>query len=76
MAKQNNQMNREFWESAKNNNYTFRQYFNRLAELSISMFEWKNLPDTVDERFLELSLFKDGKAIFFKERLYVLYKMR
>lgn len=67
MAKQKNQMNREFWESARNNNYTFRQYFNRLAELSISMFEWKNLPDTVDARFLELSLFKDGKAIFFKD---------
>lgn len=67
MAKQKNQMNREFWESAKNNNYTFRQYFNRLAELSISMFEWKNLPDTVDARFLELSLFKDGKAVFFKD---------
>lgn len=67
MARQKNNMNGEFWESAKNNNYTFRQYFNRLAELSISMFEWKNLPDTVDPRFLELALFKDGKAVFFKD---------
>lgn len=67
MAKTKNSMNREFWESAKNNNYTFRQYFNRLAELSIAMFEWQNLPDTIDPRFLELALFKDGKAIFFKD---------
>lgn len=55
----------QFWESAKLNNSTFRQYFNRLTELSVSMFEWKNLPDTVDERFLELTLFGDGMAVFF-----------
>ena len=62
MAKKNN---REFWESATGNNYTYMQYYNRLTELSISMFEWKNLPDTVDERFLELVLFSDGMSVFF-----------
>ena len=59
--------NREFWQSATMNNYTFMQYYNRLTELSMSMFEWKNLPETVDERFLELVLFADGMAIFFKD---------
>lgn len=59
--------NKNFWESAATNNGTFRQYYNRLVELSISMFEWKNLPDTVDPRFLELTLFTDGQAIFFKD---------
>ena len=49
------------------NNQTYRQYFNRLSELSMSMFEWKNLPDSVDERFLELTLFQDGQAVFFKD---------
>ena len=58
---------REFWESASMNNFTFRQYYNRLTELSISMFEWINLPDTVDPRFLELALFGDGMAIFFED---------
>lgn len=58
---------RQFWESAGLNNGTFRQYYNRLVELAISMFEWKNLPDTVDPRFLELCLFTDGQAIFFKD---------
>lgn len=57
--------NRNFWESAKYNNATFRTYFDRLTELSISMFKWEGLPDTVDERFLELALFGDGKAVFF-----------
>lgn len=57
--------NRNFWESASMNNATFMQYFNRLTELSISMFDWKNLPDTVDARFLELALFGDGMSVFF-----------
>lgn len=56
---------RQFWESATLNNSNFKQYYNRLTELSISMFEWKNLPDTVDPRFLELTLFSDGQAVFF-----------
>lgn len=56
---------RQFWESAAMNNGTYKQYYNRLVELAISMFEWKNLPKTVDARFLELCLFTDGQAIFF-----------
>lgn len=56
-----------FWESAKMNNKSYIQYYNRLTELSISMFEWKNLPDTLDPRFLELVLFSDGMAVFFKD---------
>lgn len=59
--------NRGFWESASMNNYTFMQYYNRLTELSISMFEWKNLPKTIDSRFLELVLFTDGMSVFFKD---------
>lgn len=31
------------------------------------MFEWKNLPKSVDPRFLELTLFSDGMAVFFKD---------
>lgn len=60
---------REFWESAINNNATYVQYYNRLTELSISMFEWKNLPATVDERFLELALFSSGMAVFFQDEV-------
>lgn len=56
-----------FWESKWLNNQTYIHYYNRLTELAISMFEWKNLPDTVDARFLELSLFANGMAIFFKD---------
>lgn len=57
----------EFGESLFNNKDAWYFYAMRLTELSISMFEWVNLPDTVDERFLELTLFKNGNAVFFKD---------
>ncbi len=61
--------NKQFWESAAMNNATWAQYARRLTELSISMFEWKNLPDSVDPRFLELTLFGDGQAVFFMDEV-------
>lgn len=59
--------NGEFWRSYKDNDAGFIQNFNRLMSLSISMFEWKNMPKTVDTRFLELCLFGDGFCVFFKD---------
>ena len=56
-----------FGESLLMNNATYEQYFNRLMELSISMFEWKNLPSTCDDRYLELALFMNGSAVFFQD---------
>lgn len=58
-----------FWESAVMNNATYIQYYNRLIELSIAMFDWTGLPDTIDPRFLELTLFKYGQAVFFKDEV-------
>lgn len=57
----------EFWDSAFLNNQTFRYYFDRLKEIAISVYHWENLPETVDERFLELTLFERGQAVFFKD---------
>ena len=57
---------RDFWESADLNTASYIQYYDRLTELSISMFDWQNLPDTVDPRFLELTLFANGMAVFFQ----------
>lgn len=58
-----------FWESAVMNNATYIQYYNRLIELSIAMFNWTGLPDTIDPRFLELTLFKYGQAVFFEDEV-------
>lgn len=57
----------EFEDSALMNDRTYMQYFNRLTELSISMFEWKNLPETVDPRYIELHLFETGCMVYFKD---------
>lgn len=58
-----------FDESMILNNFTYRQYLNRLTELAISMFEWKNLPKTVDARYLELHLFETGCMVYFKDEV-------
>lgn len=57
----------EFEDSALMNDRTYMQYFNRLTELSISMFEWKNLPETVDPRYIELHLFETGCMVYFRD---------
>ena len=62
-----NKRKKMFWETEYMNNRTFIQYYNRLMELSISMFKWNNLPDTVDSRFIELSLFTDGMCLYFND---------
>ena len=59
--------NQSFHNTLMTNGATYVQYYNRLMELSMSMFEWKNLPDTVDERYLELGLFSSGCMLFFKD---------
>lgn len=56
-----------FAQSANLNNATYAYYINRLCELSVSMFEWKNLPETVDERYLETKLFYNGIAVYFND---------
>lgn len=56
-----------FWESAALNNATYRQYLTRLTEISLSIFKWQNLPESIDSRFLELTLFENGSAVFFED---------
>lgn len=56
-----------FEESALENNINYMLYFNRLTELAISMFEWQNLPPSVDPRYLELHLFQNGCVVYFND---------
>lgn len=58
---------RSFWESANDNEWSAIYYLNRLTELAMAMFEWKNLPDEIDWRFLEYILYYNGQILFFKE---------
>lgn len=47
--------------------FTYEQYLNRLTELSVSMFEWKNLPETVDGRYIEMQLFREDSVLYFND---------
>lgn len=58
---------RNRWESAVLNNRTYKHYNNRLKELAVSMFEWKNVPDTVNIEFMEKTLYEQGKILFLKD---------
>lgn len=54
-------------ESAILNNQTYMDYYYRLKEMALNVFEWKNLPDSVDERYLELMLYEQGFCIYFND---------
>lgn len=56
-------------ESAILNNQTYCDYLNRLTELALNVFEWKKLPSTIDERYLELSLFSKGYCLYFNDEI-------
>lgn len=58
---------RDFWRSALENNGSFATYYDRLVELSVSMFKWTGLPDTIDPRYMELALYSDGHVVFFRD---------
>ena len=57
----------QFWDSASDNAIAEQYYLSRLSELAMSMFDWKNLSDSVDPRFLEYTLFYEGAILFFKD---------
>lgn len=58
-----------FNESLILNKHTYTQYVNWLTELAISMFKWKNLPASVDARYIELQLFLTGTMVYFNDEV-------
>lgn len=56
-----------FDESLAKNMASYYEYRNRLTELSISMFEWLNVPVTVDVRYIEMELLTNGAVVWFRE---------
>ena len=51
--------------SFHNNDQSYMDYWYRLKGLATTMFEWKGLPETVSQRYLEDCLFYFGSAVFF-----------
>lgn len=58
-----------FGKSLRDNKMTYQLYVDRLCELSISMFDWENVPDSIDVRFLEMTLFRNGSAVYFNDEV-------
>ena len=49
------------------NDLTFTDYFLRLELLAKSVYKWENLPNKINERWIENFLFDHGKCVFFKD---------
>lgn len=58
-----------FTESAFRNKVSYTLYIDRLTELALSRFQWNNLPDSVDKRYIELELFKNGCVVYFNDEV-------
>lgn len=56
-----------FNESLYKNNRQFQHYYLMLLEMALSRFEWFNLPDDINERFLEWCLVTTGGCILFRD---------
>lgn len=55
--------------SAAINQITFTNYYEMLKNLALNIFEWTGLPDTIDPRFLEITLFEKGYGLYFKDEI-------
>ena len=62
-----NRNNRSQQRQNERNVDRYTHYVDRLTELSLAMFEWKNVPDEVDLRYMEYLLFTSGQCVFFKD---------
>ena len=52
----------QFKDAILMNNDTYFDYLDRFKKIALSIFDWKNLPDSMDSRYLEMSLYYMGKA--------------
>ena len=59
--------NKTFFESLQLNVSTFYDYLDRFRRIALARFEWVNLPESMDSRWLELCLYNYGKAGVLKD---------
>lgn len=61
------------WQSAELNNMQYRMYYELLEQMACAIYRWEGLPDEIDQRFLELTLFNRGLSVFFHDEEYDAY---
>ena len=59
-----------FLDSALINSQTYFDYVERIKKICLSMFEWVNLPESMNARYLEECLYYKGQASLLKDELY------
>ena len=62
--------NQKFKDSLLLNDETYMDYLNRFRRIALSMFEWVNLPKTMNSRYLEECLFYNGQASLLYDKKY------
>jgi len=60
-------------QSGMMNDAQFGHYEYLLANLALSRFKWENLPDELDPRYLEWTLYTNALAVFFHDEEYNRY---
>lgn len=62
--------NYQFTDSLIINNETYIDYLNRFKTVALSMFEWVNLPSSMNAQWLEKCLYYNGQATLLKDKNY------
>lgn len=62
--------NYKFINSLMLNDETFNDYIMRFKRIALSIFEWVNLPSSMDSEWLEYCLYYDGMATLLKDQKY------
>ena len=55
-------INSHFEDAMLLNDRTYIDYLERMKKICLSMFEWENLPDSMNSRYLEMCLYYKGQA--------------
>ena len=66
--KTNYRNNYKFIDSAVLNNATFQDYLDRFTKVALSIFEWVNLPSSMNAMYLEKCLFFYGQCALLKDQ--------
>lgn len=70
MTKKNFRNNYQFIDSAIVNDKTYFDYLERFKKIALSMFEWVNLPKSMNAMYLEKCLYYTGQASLLKTEKY------
>ena len=62
--------NYKFTDSLRINDATYIDYLERFKRIALSMFEWVNLPKSMNARWLERCLYYNGQVALLKDKKY------